>query len=150
VSAADPETFIEHPEGGRFLEVYRSGQTVMREGQPDRCACTHIYFHLASGEVSKFHRVNQEEIWNLYRGTLRLWIYDENSDTLEEHLLSAERNSFCAVVPAGHWQAAEPVHGDVRVGCTVAPGFDFADFTLIDQNSPLATKLAGKQVERLV
>jgi uncharacterized protein len=36
------------------------------------------------------------------------------------------------VIPAGHWQAARPAgSGEVLVSCVVAPGFDFADFTLL-------------------
>jgi len=142
--------FTEHPEGGRFREVYRSPIPVHRKGQPDRPACTHIYFHLRSGEVSRFHKVNQEEIWNLYEGSLRLWIYQEETQTLEEHVLSAETTVFCAVIPASSWQAAEPLSPDTLVGCTVAPGFDFADFELITTDSPVAKTLSDRKLGRLL
>jgi predicted cupin superfamily sugar epimerase len=142
--------FTEHPEGGRFRELYRSPETVRRENRPDRPSCTHIYFQLNQGEVSRFHKVEQEEIWNLYRGALSLWIFDETTEHLEEVTISAETNTFCAVVPAGCWQAAEPLSADVLVGCTVAPGFDFEDFTLIKPVSPLAQRLSTLGLERFV
>lgn len=144
------DKFTEHPEGGRFREVFRSSIPVHREDQPERTACTHIYFHLRAGEVSRFHKVEQEEIWNLYTGGLRLWIYDENTGSLEEHLLSPEKNCFCTVVPAGAWQAAEPLTEEVLVGCTVAPGFDFEDFELIQENTDCVHILRNLGLERFL
>lgn len=147
LSATD---FTDHPEGGRFREVYRSTQTVQRADQPERSACTHIYFHLRQGEVSKFHKVQQEEIWNLYRGALRVWIFDESAGTLETHTLSAEENVFCTVVPAGNWQAAQPISDDALAGCTVAPGFEFEDFELIHPEHPAFQSLKYAGLEFLL
>ena len=144
------EDFIEHPEGGRFREVHRSAEEVHRDGKPTRAACTHIYFQLREDEVSKFHKVEQEEIWNLYDGELRLWIFEEASTEIQSIHLSKTTNTYTAVVPAGAWQAAEPVNGDALVGCTVAPGFDFADFTLITPGHPASSLLKEQDLSRFL
>ena len=57
--------FIEHPEGGRFREVYRSSTTVTSHDRGGRSALTHIYFSLQAGEVSRFHRLSSDEVWSL-------------------------------------------------------------------------------------
>lgn len=137
-----PVDLIEHPEGGRFREVFRSAKTVSTEDGATRSALTHIYFSLKPGEVSLFHRVASDEIWNLYQGTgLNLYIWDGTNTPPQCITLSACTNCFCSVVPADIWQAAEPISDTVLVGCSVAPGFDFSDFTLIDSNSQDAQRL---------
>jgi predicted cupin superfamily sugar epimerase len=144
------EDFMEHPEGGRFREVHRSKEEVLRNGKPLRPACTHIYFHLRADEVSRFHNVQQEEIWNLYQGALRLWIFQEDTGSLEAINLSADQQVFTAVVPAGAWQAAEPINGDALVGCTVAPGFDFEDFELITPDHACVPRLREADLGHLL
>ena len=134
-----PADLAPHPEGGRYQEVFRSEHTA-RGGS--RAACTHIYFHLAAGEVSRWHRVQSDEIWNLYRGGVRLWVWEEAGEPRSIDL-TAEQNRFCHVVPAGVWQAAEPLGEQVLVGCTVAPGFDFADFTMLHVGDPAADGLSS-------
>jgi len=136
-----PDDLAPHPEGGRFREVFRSARTLRVDGG-ERSACTHIYFHLAAGESSRWHRVRSEEVWNLYRGALRLWVWDEAGEPAAIDL-SAEANRFCHVVPAGVWQAAEPLDDEALVGCTVAPGFDFADFAMLHEGDPAAERLAA-------
>lgn len=137
-----PIDLIEHPEGGRFREVFRSAKTVSTQDGTTRTALTHIYFSLNPGEVSKFHRVASDEIWNLYQGEgVRLYCWDGSSTPPQCVTLSAQSNCFCYVIPAGHWQAAEPISDAVLVGCSVAPGFEFADFTLIAPNSEDAEHL---------
>ena len=129
-----------HPEGGFFREVYQAGLEVdhpaIPPGRPGRrSAATHIYFLLPAGDFSAFHRVvPSDEVWHLYAG-----------DPLELHLIHAdgryERRLLTsdlaagepmAVVEAGCWQAARvaPGGGWSLGGCTVAPGFDFADFDM--------------------
>ena len=133
---------IEHPEGGRFCEVFRSSKQVATTDGTMRSALTHIYFELQPGEVSRFHTVASDEIWNLYQGTgLKLYTWDGSSEQPTCTILSAEINTYCHVIPAGVWQAAEPVSGTVLVGCSVAPGFEFADFILIDPDSKTAKRL---------
>lgn len=133
---------LEHPEGGRFREVFRSARTVRTRDGSVRSALTHIYFSLRPGEVSRFHRVASDEIWNLYKGSgLFLYSWDGANAQPRRHKLSAGCNCFCHVIPAGTWQAAEPISDEVLVGCSVAPGFEFSDFTLMDSNSAEAELL---------
>lgn len=142
-----PIDLIEHPEGGRFHEVFRSGKTVINTEGTKRSALTHIYFALEDDEVSRFHKVSSDEIWNLYQGNgIRLYIWDgsEKPPTCIE--LSEEANCFCHVVPAGMWQAAEPISGKVLLGCSVAPGFEFEDFALIDPGSKEAQNLMNQDI----
>lgn len=143
-----------HPEGGFFREVYRSGLEVLHPaapGNPDRSAGTHIYFLLRSDQVSAFHRVRwSDELWHLYAGDpLELHLIHEDGRH-ERRLLTAdlEAGAPVTVVPAGCWQAARPAPGAASAsgwslgGCTVAPGFDFADFEL-----PAAEELARRHPE---
>jgi len=137
-----PIDLKEHPEGGRFREVFRSAKTVSTQDGTTRSALTHIYFSLKPGEVSRFHRVASDEIWNLYQGAgLNLYTWDSTNTPPKCITLSASNNRFCHVIPAGTWQAAAPVSETVLVGCSVAPGFEFSDFTLIDPNSEDAKRL---------
>lgn len=137
-----PTDLIEHPEGGRYREVFRSARTVATPDGRRRSALTHIYFSLDPGEVSRFHRVASDEIWNLYRGAgLRLYVWDGTRTAPECVVLSPHQDCYCHVVPAGSWQAAEPMAGTVLAGCSVAPGFEFADFTLIEPVSAEAERL---------
>jgi predicted cupin superfamily sugar epimerase len=143
-----PLDLIDHPEGGRFREVFRSAKTVSTPDGNVRSALTHIYFSLKPGEVSRFHRVASDEVWNLYRGEgLNLYTWDGSNSPPQDVTLSAASNCFCHVVPAGTWQAAEPLSAEVLVGCSVAPGFDFADFTLIEPNSEEARLLISMAPE---
>lgn len=137
-----PTDLKEHPEGGRFQEVFRSEAIVTQAGGDSRSALTHIYFSLDPGEVSRFHRVASDEVWNLYRGkNLRLYTWDGTDTPPETVTLSAESNRFCHVVPAGTWQAAKALSDTVLAGCSVAPGFEFEDFELLDPGSDEARLL---------
>jgi predicted cupin superfamily sugar epimerase len=139
-----PTDLIEHPEGGRFREVFRSTVSVTTDNGDSRSALTHIYFSLKQAEVSRFHRVTSDEVWNLYQGAgLRLytWTGTDNPPTCIE--LSPQAHCFCYVIPAGIWQAAEPIGDKVLVGCSVGPGFEFQDFEMIDPESDAARFLQG-------
>ncbi len=143
-----PNNLIEHPEGGRFCEVFRSPTLVTADDGRSRSALTHIYFSLDSGEVSRFHRVASDEVWNLYKGSgIRIYQWDESSNQTDVFELSLSNNVFCHVVPAGVWQAAEPIDATVLVGCSVGPGFEFDDFELIDEHSQAARLIAKAQPE---
>ncbi len=127
-----PITLIDHPEGGRFCEIFRSTATVTTLKGNTRSAITHIYFSLNPGEVSRFHRVASDEVWNLYKGTgVNLYLWDGSDNPPEHMVLSAGNKNFCYVVTAGIWQAAEPVSDAVLIGCSVAPGFEYDDFELM-------------------
>lgn len=141
-----PKDLQEHPEGGRFREVFRSSETVITRSGEKRSAITHIYFSLKPGEVSRLHRVSSDEVWNLYKGSgVRLITWDGSDNPPETTTLSADENRYCHVIPAGTWQAAEPVSNTdtdtVLVGCSVAPGFEFDDFELIEPSSDEAKKI---------
>ncbi|MCG8473354.1 MAG: cupin domain-containing protein [Desulfobacterales bacterium] len=136
-----PDNLMEHPEGGRFKEVFRSCEKVKTE-RGERSALTHIYFSLNEGEMSRFHKVVSDEVWNLYQGEgLIIYTWDESNTQPQRTILSADKNRFCHVVPAGIWQAAISLFGRVLVGCSVGPGFEFDDFTLMEPGSHEAQKL---------
>jgi uncharacterized protein len=122
-----------HPEGGFFREVFRSEDTVeARQGL--RSALTTIYFLLTKGQVSRFHRVTSDEIWHFYEGApLRLHYISPDFKRHESLQLGPCRGKRApyGVIPAGAWQAAETTGDYTLVGCTVGPGFDFADFTML-------------------
>jgi uncharacterized protein len=118
-----------HPEGGHYRETFRD--SAQADG---RAASTAIYFLLRAGEVSRWHRVDASEMWHWYAGAaLKLTIVHEGNRTeqrLGPGLAAGERPQ--AVVPAQAWQQAESMGGWSLVGCTVAPGFEFAGFELAD------------------
>ncbi len=124
---------IPHPEGGFYREIYRAAEQVpTRRGS--RAAVTGIYFLLLRGQKSLWHRVRSDEIWHYYEGAaLRLLEIDAKLTKLTEHRLGPERGTTQQVVTiaANHWQAAQSRGDYTLVGCTVAPGFDFSDFTLL-------------------
>jgi predicted cupin superfamily sugar epimerase len=117
-----------HPEGGHYRETFRDTR-VDENGRP---ASTAIYFLLARGERSHWHRIDAVEVWHHYAGSaLVLHIADgegQRSVRLGSDLAADEVPQ--AIVPARAWQAAESSGDWTLVGCTVAPGFDFATFEL--------------------
>jgi len=119
-----------HPEGGHFRETFRDRRLV----DGGRAASTAIYFLLARGERSHWHRVDAVEIWHWHAGApLLLETAEKDAGPvvrviLGQDLLADERPQ--AVVPAGAWQAAQSRGDWTLVGCTVAPGFAFAGFEL--------------------
>lgn len=147
VARFDDKQLAEHPEGGRFVEIYRSSQPVQKQSGEQRSALTHIYFSLGPGEISRFHRVESDEVWNLYQGAVVLYIWDETTELLETYELSEPSRTFCVVVEAGKWQAAEAKGGSVLVGCSVAPGFEFDDFTLMRSKGDVVWKALEKYPE---
>ena len=129
-----------HAEGGYFREIYRSPMSVARnhlpEGFPgDRSISTSIYFLLTAGQFSAFHRIRSDELWHFYNGD-PVHIYElDRRGVLTIHRLGANPDhgeNFQAVVRAGNWFASRVAEeGEYALtGCTVAPGFDFADFEL--------------------
>jgi uncharacterized protein len=117
-----------HPEGGHFRETFRDPRQV-----GGRAVSTAIYFLLARGERSHWHRVDAAEIWHWHAGApLALEISQAagriEAVTLGADLAAGERPQ--AVVPAQAWQAAQSLGDWTLAGCTVAPGFEFAGFEL--------------------
>lgn len=117
-----------HPEGGHYRETFRDAGV----DAGGRSRSTAIYFLLARGERSHWHRVDAVEVWHHYAGdALMLQIGDDGgqrSVKLGADLAAGEVPQ--AVVPAYAWQAAESTGDWTLVGCTVAPGFEFAKFEL--------------------
>lgn len=149
---------VPHPEGGHFREVFRSQLAVEPVGagsarRTRRSGGTLIYFLLAEREFSAFHRVRgADEIWHLYAGgPLELHTIDAAARH-EVHWLTSdvERGAPAAVVPADWWQAARLAPGAAWAlcGCTVAPGFEFADFEMPPAAELLAAFPAHERVVR--
>ncbi|TXH37034.1 MAG: cupin domain-containing protein [Rhodospirillaceae bacterium] len=149
-----------HPEGGFFRETYRAALTLPAAGlaqhfSGDRQASTAIYYMLASGDRSRLHRIRSDEVWHFYLGDPLQVIELTESGEAQVTLLGTD---FAAgqvpqhVVPAGRWFGACPAPGSAYslVGCTVAPGFDFADFEMADASALLATHpTAAEWIKRL-
>jgi predicted cupin superfamily sugar epimerase len=116
-----------HPEGGHFCQTFRDTQLI--DGK--RPASTAIYFLLARGERSHWHRVDAVEGWHWHAGALRLMIAERGTTdtvTLGPDLAAGQRPQ--AIVPFHAWQAAETLGDWTLVGCTVAPGFEWAGFEM--------------------
>jgi predicted cupin superfamily sugar epimerase len=119
-----------HPEGGWYVETFRDAP------HGGRGHSTAIYFLLERGQVSAWHRVKDAaEVWHFYAGAaLILSMYPEGG-SVSEHRLgpdipAGERPQL--LVPAGWWQTARSTGDWTLVGCTVAPGFDFAQFEMAE------------------
>ena len=122
-----------HPEGGYFRETFRDDAT----DSDGRSVSTAIYFLLKGGEVSRWHRVDATETWHWYAGApLRLSIAGAGDDlrldiAMGRDLLAGQRPQ--AIVPPHAWQQACSLGAETEwtlVGCTVAPGFEFAGFEM--------------------
>lgn len=119
-----------------------------------RAALTTIYFLLASGQQSRWHRVLADEAWHFYEGDpLELWTMDPALDRLERTLLGPyspdpthidPTTRPAHVVPAGCWQAARPTGSYALVGCSVGPGFDFADFTMLGDDPAAVERMTTR------
>jgi predicted cupin superfamily sugar epimerase len=118
-----------HPEGGYYRETFRDA----RADAQGRARSTAIYYLLARGDRSHWHRIDAVEIWHYYSGAaLTLKIANEgcapHTITLGPNVAAGERPQ--AIVPEGAWQSAESTGDWTLVGCTVAPAFEFAKFEL--------------------
>ncbi len=122
-----------HPEGGYYREVYRAEQLVHSDLVGElRAAATDIFFLLPAGEISRWHRVAHDELWNFYEGS-PLVLQQLSPDFVRHRCchLDPKIGQFKQQVPAGFWQAAETTGDYTLTGCTVAPGFEFADFRML-------------------
>jgi len=117
-----------HPEGGHFRETWRA-----RAASGERAAGTAIYYLLAAGEKSHWHRIDADEVWHFYAGApLNLLVAAQGEEAVA-HVLGTDLAGGevpQAVVPARQWQAAESTGAWTLVGCTVAPGFEFSGFEM--------------------
>lgn len=134
LSAADIIRILDlkpHPEGGHYRETFRDDH-----GDGARAASTAIYFLLAEGELSHWHRVDAAEVWHWHAGApLALSIAPPDGPAVEHRigadLAAGERPQ--GIVPAGYWQSAKSLGAWTLVGCTVAPGFMFETFELAEK-----------------
>lgn len=131
-----------HPEGGWFRETYRSEEQFAGERLPARCGgarafSTAIYFLLEAGQFSSFHRIRSDECWFHHAGGDLDVLRITESGRLIVDRIGPGAARWQTVVPRGEWFAARPADGApfVLVGCTVAPGFDFADFELATRDA---------------
>lgn len=137
-----------HPEGGFFREVYRSTLKLGHPSAPpdrpaDRPAGTLIYYMLVGEQFSAFHRITwSDEIWHLYAGgPIELHTIDTDGRHRVRMITTPLGDGEpTALVPAGCWQAARLARGAQWAfgGCTVAPGFDYADFEMPSADRLLA------------
>lgn len=132
LSAADVIRLLQlaqHPEGGHYRETFRDSRHV-----GGRAASTAIYFLLAAGEVSRWHRVDAAEVWHWYAGApLELATAAATEGDKVVHRLGPDLAAGArpqAIVEAGQWQSARSLGAWTLVGCTVAPGFLFEGFEL--------------------
>ncbi|HWB61958.1 MAG TPA: cupin domain-containing protein [Chitinophagales bacterium] len=132
-----------HPEGGWFAETYRCATGVNLAGSAAgftgyRSFSTGIYFLLDASSFSAFHRIKSDEMWHFYAGyCLEVFVIDPATGSLHIIMLGNDPDAgevYQAVVKAGCWFASRVKHPGMfaLVGCTVAPGFDFADFEMAD------------------
>lgn len=129
-----------HPEGGFFSQVFRSKRTVApADGRPGRPALTVIHFLLVEGSASRWHRLLSDEAWHHCEGApVELFTAPAGGGPVERRLLGplASGAEPLRVVPALWWQAARTLGGFSLVGCSVGPGFDYDDFTLLSALPP--------------
>lgn len=131
-----------HPEGGWYV---RDWQSPINDQSGKRPLASLIYFLLAEGDASAWHKVDADEIW-LWHGPAPVIIElggdgdapSEQADvhrsvTLGTGLQASEHEEATVghlVIPAGVWQRTIPGAGDALVSCVVSPGFEFSGFTL--------------------
>lgn len=140
ISIIDHYGMHRHPEGGYYLETYRSTGSIPQQALPggfsgDRAYATAILYLLEAGERSNLHRIRQDETWHFYLGGPLLLVAISPDGAFSEIRLGqdiANGEHLQYTVPAGYWFGATPMADTdySLVGCTVAPGFDFADFEM--------------------
>jgi predicted cupin superfamily sugar epimerase len=130
-----------HPEGGFYRETWRSAVPV-ETPRGVRSVGTAIYYLLPRGTFAAWHRVSSDELWHFYDGhALTMYLLDERVGRLETVVLGrdvARGERPQVLVPAGVLQAAQPRGDYALCGCTVAPGFDFADWQMPARDSLVA------------
>ena len=136
---------VPHPEGGHFRETYRATETIPTAALPGRyggarVSSTAIHFLLRAGEIAVLHRIRSDELWHFYAGGPLVVSVIDGAGARRDYTLGPDPDAgqcFQVAVPAGAWFGAALCPGTAYalVGCTVAPGFEFADFELADRVS---------------
>lgn len=142
-----------HPEGGFYREIHRSSLSVTDDARGVvRSAVTQIWFLLAAGEVSRWHRAAGDELWQFVAGEpLVLYHLDERAGVVVERRLGPlpaageplPELAPLACVPGGEWQAARALGAYALVTCVVAPGFEFDDFAFAVDHPESAARLVA-------
>ncbi len=119
-----------HPEGGWYRETWRA------DAKPDeRAAGTAIYYLLAEGQISHWHRVDAAEIWHWYAGAALTLSLSPDGAAVSHRVLGpdlAHGQRPQILVPPSYWQSARSMGAYTLVGCTVSPGFEFSGFELAE------------------
>lgn len=140
-------SLVAHPEGGFYAQIFRSSSTVApADGRGDRPGLTTIYFLLPDGSFSRWHRVTSDEVWHFYEGApLELLQLSADLTSLTRVRLGPLTDGQAPVhtVVAGDWQAACTTGAYTLVGCTVGPGFDFRDFTMLGDLTGASAQVAA-------
>lgn len=138
-----------HPEGGYYKETYRAPARV-ETPRGARSAGTAIYYLLRRGDFAAWHQVASDEVWHFYDGApLTLYLLGDeglSEVTLGRDVVRGEQPQV--VIPAGVLQAAVPRGDYTLTGCTVAPGFDFADWEMPSLETLLARYPSHAQLLR--
>jgi predicted cupin superfamily sugar epimerase len=134
-----------HPEGGHYREIHRSRERVRTADGRERVAMTVIHFLLEAGQHSRWHEVRSDEQWTFVEGApLELLVLEPGAHAVRRVALGHGRGEVAsAVVPAGAWQAARASSGYALVVCTVAPGFEFADFRMLAEAPGARERIAS-------
>ncbi|OSQ39614.1 cupin domain-containing protein [Thalassospira mesophila] len=126
-----------HPEGGYYAETFRADDITNPQGRypSDRSTGTAIYYLLTPDTFSGMHILTSDEIFHFYLGDAveQLQLFADGSHCVVEigrDIMAGQRPQM--VVPKNVWQGArlKPGGAFALLGCTVAPGFDFADFSM--------------------
>ena len=149
-----------HPEGGHFREIGRSSEVIPHQGfaeryRGDRRLYTVIYYLLQHGEVSRFHRLQSDEIWCLLVGGplyLHCIAEDGQHTVLKLGTALEQGEQPQSIVPRRSWFGAclESSANFALASCTVIPGFEFADFELGNRDRLLATYPAHREIIELL
>ena len=142
----------EHPEGGYFVETYKSEKFVnLPEYDGPRHSCTAIYYLLVGDQFSSFHKLKSDELWHFYAGSSLTLHIIETDGRLNDVRLGPDidsKETFQAVVKSGSWFAASVNNHNSYslVGCTVSPGFDYHDWELGDMEALAKIYLRHKSI----
>jgi predicted cupin superfamily sugar epimerase len=132
-----------HTEGGYYRQTYLSKLIIpLAQQHEKRPSSSSVYYLLRSNEFSAFHRLKSDEMWHYYLGSpLTLHTLhpasEHKTQILGPDLFKSQQPQI--LIPANTWFAAKVIHPNTYTlcGCTVTPGFDYADFELANRNELL-------------
>ena len=139
-SIIDDFGLVAHPEGGFYKEMYRSKVIIKdAKGIREKSAYTSIYYLLAGGDFSSWHRIKSDETWFFHQGCDLLIYFFDNEKHLQSIQLGLTSMILQATIPGNTWFAAKPIEQTSFsfVSCAVSPGFEFDDFELGDHQTLL-------------